>query len=315
MATTATTATTAAISGNSVISSNSATVQTPEPFVPSKTPETHHTKTTKITKVSTDATAGQQPTTHTSVTTKMNEGDIEKTTVTVTRSGQTTLGALEPSRSAGTTSNPTIMTKRSSPVPENLTGTTSLKPTSPTTITGTQRKRLQYSLNSQHEEDHDKELVEVCKRFMVNVQDGNCTLIWSQQNDKVHIYSVEINGKMKNNLATQYYEEISKKKATDNKTLIAILASCGALLIMIVILAVCASHHRKPYHENQQHLTEELHTVENGYHDNPTLEVMEVQPEMQEKKMALIGEFNDSWIVPIDNLLKEDIPDEEDTHL
>lgn len=65
----------------------------------------------------------------------------------------------------------------------------------------------------------------------------------------------------------------------------------------------------------QLHLTEELHTVENGYHDNPTLEVMEVQPEMQEKKMALNGEFSDSWIVPIDNLMKEDAPDEEDTHL
>lgn len=38
---------------------------------------------------------------------------------------------------------------------------------------------------------------------------------------------------------------------TDNKTLIAILASCGALLIMIVILGACASHHRKPYNENQ----------------------------------------------------------------
>lgn len=65
----------------------------------------------------------------------------------------------------------------------------------------------------------------------------------------------------------------------------------------------------------QQHLTDELHTVENGYHDNPTLEVMEAQPEMQEKKMVLNGEFNDSWIVPMDNLLKEDMPDEEDTHL
>uniref|UniRef100_A0A3P8UBC0 Podocalyxin n=1 Tax=Amphiprion percula TaxID=161767 RepID=A0A3P8UBC0_AMPPE len=81
-----------------------------------------------------------------------------------------------------------------------------------------------------------------------------------------------------------------------NKTLIAILASCGALLIMIVILAVCASHHRKPYNENQQHLTEELHTWENGYHDNPTLE----------KKVALNGEFNDSWIVPIDNLVEKE---------
>lgn len=64
----------------------------------------------------------------------------------------------------------------------------------------------------------------------------------------------------------------------------------------------------------QQHLTEELQTVENGYHDNPTLEVMEVQPEMQEKKLALNGEFNDGWIVPFD-LAKDDIPDEEDTHL
>lgn len=65
----------------------------------------------------------------------------------------------------------------------------------------------------------------------------------------------------------------------------------------------------------QQHLTEELQTVENGYHDNPTLEVMEVQPEMPEKKLAPNGEFNDSWIVPFDNLAKDDIPDEEDTHL
>lgn len=55
--------------------------------------------------------------------------------------------------------------------------------------------------------------------------------------------------------------------------------------------------------------------MENGYHDNPTLEVMEVQPEMQEKKMTLNGEFNDSWIVPMDNVLKEDMLDEEDTHL
>lgn len=133
-------------------------------------------------------------------------------------------------------------------------------------------------------------------------------------NGKLIFDSVEINGNVSTSLANQYYEEITKS-STDNKTLIAILASCGALLIMIVILAVCASHHRKPYNENQQHLTEELHTVENGYHDNPTLEVMEVQPEMQEKKVALNGEFNDSWIVPIDNLLKEDVPDEEDTHL
>ncbi|XP_073694245.1 podocalyxin [Garra rufa] len=98
-------------------------------------------------------------------------------------------------------------------------------------------------------------------------------------------------------------------------TLIAILASCGALVLILCCFAAYCSYHRRSYRKNQQHLTEELQTVENGYHDNPTLEVMEVQPEMQEKKTTLNGEFNDSWIVPIDNLLKEDIPDEEDTHL
>ncbi|XP_044199656.1 podocalyxin [Thunnus albacares] len=171
-----------------------------------------------------------------------------------------------------------------------------------------------YTLNNGQEKGDDKNLVEVCKQLMVNFEEGNCTLTLKQHNDKVQFESAAIHGKVNPKLAAQYYEEITKTP-TDNKTLIAILASCGALLIMIVILAVCASHHRKPYNENQQHLTEELHTVENGYHDNPTLEVMEVQPEMQEKKVALNGEFNDSWIVPIDNLLKEDIPDEEDTHL
>lgn len=74
-------------------------------------------------------------------------------------------------------------------------------------------------------------------------------------------------------------------------------------------------HLKSPTASPQQHLTEELQTVENGYHDNPTLEVMEVQPDMQEKKAAPNGEFNDSWIVPFDNLAKDDIPDEEDTHL
>ncbi|KAM9334487.1 podocalyxin [Symphorus nematophorus] len=183
--------------------------------------------------------------------------------------------------------------------------------------------RFSYSLNSRPEKEEENDLTNVCKRLMVNFQGGSCTLTLQHVNGKVLFDEVEVNGRVKPSLAAQYFEEITKKP-TDNKTLIAILASCGALLIMIVILAVCASQHRRPYSENQrflsfqslqQHLTEELHTVENGYHDNPTLEVMEVQPEMQEKKMALNGEFNDSWIVPIDNLLKEDIPDEEDTHL
>uniref|UniRef100_A0A1A7Z326 Podocalyxin n=1 Tax=Iconisemion striatum TaxID=60296 RepID=A0A1A7Z326_9TELE len=180
-------------------------------------------------------------------------------------------------------------------------------------------KTFTYSLLSGQETKEEKDLVELCKKLMPDWQSGTCILTWRHHNSKVQFDSVEINGKVKTSLANKYYEEMTKEdppeKPTDYKTLIAILASCGALLIMIVILTVCATHHRKPCNENQQYLTEELHTVENCYHDNPTLEVMEVQPEMQEKKMVLNGEFNDSWIVPIDNLMKEDLPDEEDTHL
>ncbi|KAG8138488.1 hypothetical protein E2320_004371 [Naja naja] len=59
----------------------------------------------------------------------------------------------------------------------------------------------------------------------------------------------------------------------------------------------------------------ELHTIENGYHDNPTLEVMETLSEMQEKKVNLNGELGDSWIVPMDSLTKDELDEEEDTHL
>lgn len=115
-----------------------------------------------------------------------------------------------------------------------------------------------------------------------------------------------------NNDALQKDDE---NKDTIPEPLIAILASCGTLVLILCCFAAYCTYHRRSYRKNQQHLTEELQTVENGYHDNPTLEVMEIQPEMQEKKLTLNGEFNDSWIVPIDNLLKEDIIDEEDTHL
>ncbi|KAM9704719.1 podocalyxin isoform 2-T2 [Menidia menidia] len=195
-------------------------------------------------------------------------------------------------------------------------GTTSLSNinTSITTLpTEAQLNIFSYSLQS-GQENQSEDKVTLCKQLMQNWTNGTCLLTWTLHNGKVKFIHVEIKGTVDPSHANKYYQDITKKTTTDNKTLIAILASCGALLIMIVILAVCASHHRKPYNENQ-HLTEELHTVENGYHDNPTLEVMEVQPEMQEKKMVLNGEFNDSWIVPIDNLMKEDIPDEEDTHL
>lgn len=159
----------------------------------------------------------------------------------------------------------------------------------------------------------------LCQQLMGSLEDGNCTISFRHHNGKVLFDSAEITGKVKTTIVTQHFEDITKKPS-DNRTLITILASCGALLIMIVILAVCASQHRKPY-GNQLHLTEELQTVENGYHDNPTLEVMEVGVDIQEKKsppppsLNNGGDFNDSWIVPIDNLLKEEGPDVEDTHL
>ncbi|XP_076023525.1 podocalyxin [Genypterus blacodes] len=211
-----------------------------------------------------------------------------------------------------TTRKETVQTQTTTVPPAPPTSTQS---TSTTTSTTSGPKTFVFSLNEGQTRKEDESLAEVCRRIMVDMFEGNCTLTTSEPNGKLVIDSVDISGKMKSSIANHFHEEITKKSG-DNTTLIAILASCGALLAMIIGLAIYASHHRKPYNENQQHLTEELHTVENGYHDNPTLEVMEVQPEMQEKKVALNGEFsNDSWIVPIDNLLKEDMVDEEDTHL
>ncbi|KAF1372624.1 hypothetical protein PFLUV_G00267790 [Perca fluviatilis] len=322
-------ASTAATAGkDAAVSSNTDALQTPgtTKFSGTEVPATQtvNVGTTKIVILTNAPTTGPQSMTHTAIPTSQGRnGGADNTAVTGTSSGQTASGATKPAVNTGTTSTQPTLTRAGSPAAKTTnTGTTSPQTTTTTTTsttsttstTAAQPKTFLYSLNSGPEKEEEKELAEVCKRLLVNLHDGNCTLKWQHHNGKVQFDYVEINGKVRTNIAAQYYEEITKKP-TDSKTLIAILASCGALLIMIVILAVCASHRRKPYNENQQHLTEELHTVENGYHDNPTLEVMEVQPEMQEKKMALNGEFNDSWIVPIDNLLKEDIADEEDTHL
>ncbi|XP_070997170.1 podocalyxin-like isoform X4 [Oncorhynchus clarkii lewisi] len=184
-----------------------------------------------------------------------------------------------------------------------------------TAETTTPPKSFTFAKSQNGENYERKDLEELCRQLMSQMHDANCTLTVRENNGHTTFDSVVMAGKVDNSVVQQYYEEITRKPS-DNMTLIAILASCGALLAMIVGFAIYASYHRKSYRKNlQQHLTEELQTVEDGYHDNPTLEVMEVQPEMQEKKVALYGEFNDSWIVPIDSLLKEDMPDEEDTHL
>uniref|UniRef100_A0A2K5R492 Podocalyxin n=2 Tax=Cebinae TaxID=38070 RepID=A0A2K5R492_CEBIM len=96
--------------------------------------------------------------------------------------------------------------------------------------------------------------------------------------------------------------------------IITIVCMASFLLLVAALYGCC--HQRLSQRKDQQRLTEELQTVENGYHDNPTLEVMETTSEMQEKKVvSLNGELGDSWIVPLDNLTKDDLDEEEDTHL
>ncbi|XP_060632407.2 podocalyxin [Anolis sagrei] len=95
--------------------------------------------------------------------------------------------------------------------------------------------------------------------------------------------------------------------------IITIVCMAASLLLVAAIYGCC--HQRISRRKDQQRLTEELQTMENGYHDNPTLEVMETSAEMQEKKVNLNGELADSWIVPMDSLTKEDLEEEEDTHL
>lgn len=161
---------------------------------------------------------------------------------------------------------------------------------------------------------------------------GSCSIEGNVLHNGTHVFdTVIIYGNVNTSVVDSHYKEFVEKEKrekeeegkgrettveneSDYTTLIAILASCGAVALIIVGLAIYTYRHGKHYRKNQQHLTEELQTVENGYHDNPTLEVMEVQQETPMEKRPN-GEFNDSWIVPIDNLLKEELPDEEDTHL
>lgn len=156
--------------------------------------------------------------------------------------------------------------------------------------------------------------VQICQKLLKKLSvTGNCSLAGEKVNSDYTFTSVSVT--VDPSAAQEIYDEMNTVPTPVPHTLIAILSSCGALMLILVCFALYCMYHHRSYRKNQQHLTEELQTVENGYHDNPTLEVMEVQPEMQEKKVALNGEFNDSWIVPFDNLAKEDIPDEEDTHL
>ncbi|XP_015272835.1 PREDICTED: podocalyxin [Gekko japonicus] len=109
------------------------------------------------------------------------------------------------------------------------------------------------------------------------------------------------------------YADMDSEDRFSMPLIITIVCMAASLLLVAAIYGCC--HQRISQRKDQQRLTEELQTMENGYHDNPTLEVMETSSEMQEKKVNLNGELGDSWIVPMDSLTKEDQEEEEDTHL
>ncbi|XP_077120566.1 podocalyxin isoform X1 [Ranitomeya variabilis] len=107
----------------------------------------------------------------------------------------------------------------------------------------------------------------------------------------------------------------SKLEEEDVVSIPLISAIVSLAVALLIIAAIYGCWHQRQTRKREQRLTEELQTMENGYHDNPTLEVMETSPEMQEKKGGPNGELGDSWIVPLDNLTREDFDEEEDTHL
>ncbi|KAM3924368.1 podocalyxin [Leptodactylus fuscus] len=119
--------------------------------------------------------------------------------------------------------------------------------------------------------------------------------------------------KKDNSFLFQYDDAKYEEEDVVSIPLISAIVSLAVLLL--IAAAVYGCWHQRQTRKREQRLTEELQTMENGYHDNPTLEVMETSPEMQEKKGGPNGELGDSWIVPLDNLTREDLDDEEDTHL
>lgn len=111
-------------------------------------------------------------------------------------------------------------------------------------------------------------------------------------------------------------EKVPPEEYVDRISIPLIITIVCLAAVLLLVAAIYSCCHQRQRHKKDQRLTEELQTMENGYHDNPTLEVMETSPEMQEKKTGLNGDLGDSWIVPLDNLGKEDLDDEEeDTHL
>ncbi|XP_061109204.1 podocalyxin [Conger conger] len=200
----------------------------------------------------------------------------------------------------------------------SATKSTAIAPgTNRTGTTAVQSSQKPFSMtfsteDNRGEDGREKDLYQICQELMKNMQKANCTLQGHYGENKKIIFEGAVIHVSPAYLE-EYYNDL-KRPTPDNSTLTIILGSCSALLGVIIFLTTYTVCRLKAKRKDQQHLTEELQTVENGYHDNPTLEVLEVQSEMQEKS-ALSAELSDSWIVPGNSLAKEDMADEEDTHL
>ncbi|NXF30950.1 PDXL2 protein, partial [Nyctibius bracteatus] len=109
---------------------------------------------------------------------------------------------------------------------------------------------------------------------------------------------------------------------SDYGKLFVVLVIIGSICAIIIVLGLIYNcwQRRLPKMKNMSH-GEELRFVENGCHDNPTLDVAsDSQSEMQEKKPSVNGRNTingpDSWDVLINKQASEDVDVfEEDTHL
>ncbi|XDV24852.1 hypothetical protein PO909_028891, partial [Leuciscus waleckii] len=296
---------------------------TKEPTQEQGTSDSPQQVTTQITKIQPTTTNTKTTSTESNLSSQNTPSVSQETTssnkpatTTHKESGTIPFNQADPS-TVSTNPAPDSTSAVSQSIQTTKTQATSAPITSadPATSTSTPGNDIHRVYDLSHSSIEGDILLETCKTLGQKMK-GNCSVTWEIQDNQL-IATVKINAdqEIPEDIYNQKQKTDVSKETTIPDTLIAILASSGALVLILCCFAAYCTYHRKSYRKNQQHLTEEMQTVENGYHDNPTLEVMEVQPEMQEKKLALNGEFNDSWIVPIDNLLKEDIPDEEDTHL
>ncbi|NXE51219.1 PDXL2 protein, partial [Casuarius casuarius] len=109
---------------------------------------------------------------------------------------------------------------------------------------------------------------------------------------------------------------------SDYGKLFVVLVIIGSICAIIIVMGLIYNcwQRRLPKMKNMSH-GEELRFVENGCHDNPTLDVAsDSQSEMQEKKPSVNGGNTingpDSWDVLINKQASEDVDVfEEDTHL